>query len=330
VRGADSGTVRMSAVRCLRGSFPAPFPNVSARDLTGRDLQLPAGFEGERNVVIMAFKRHQQTDVDSWMPWLDERAAFDPGLRFYELPTISDIGAPARRFIDGGMAAAIADPAVRHRTLTVYGDLRRLTDPLEIDDRDTIWLFVVDGSGLIRWRGAGRFDPDLAGRVATALDGLVTDPDIGRSELTTAQFPFAFDRRFRPLLALAGVTPGHAQVTVTADRLLARYGPWSLETRLDNIAEVCLTRNYEWYKAIGPRGSFADRGLTFGTNTDAGVCVRFHHPVRGLDPLGLVRHPGLTMTVEDPEALAALLRRRTSPHRDTKAADTGHPHGAGA
>ena len=220
-----------------------------------------------------------------------------------------------------GWLAAIVDPVVQRRTLTVYGDLRRLTDPLEIDDRDTIWLFAVDASGRVRWRAAGRFDPELADQLTGALDGMVAEPDAQQSDQATAQFSFAFDARFRPLLALAGVTPGHAHVTVTADRLIARYGPWSLETGLDNIAEVCVTRRYQWFKAIGPRGSFADRGLTFGTNTDAGVCVRFHHPVAGLEPLGLIRHPGLTMTVADPEALAALLRQRISHSRRTVAVD---------
>ncbi len=211
------------------------------------------------------------------------------------------------------MASAIPDPVVQRRTLTVYGDLRRLTDPLEIDDRDAIWLFAVDGSGRVRWRAAGRFDPELAEQLTGALDGMVAEPDAQESDQATVQFSFAFDPRFRPLLALAGVTPGHADVTVTAGHLIARYGPWSLETGLDNITGVCVTHRYQWFKAIGPRGSFADRGLTFGTNSDAGVCVQFHHPVHGIEPLRLIRHPGLTMTVADPEALAALLRQRI-PH----------------
>ncbi len=291
---------------------PSPFPTLPARDLTGRDVRLPDAFEGERNLVIVAFKRHQQADVDSWLPWLDEQTRVDPGFRFYEVPTIADLWTPARGFIDGGMAAAIPDPAVQRRTLTVYGDVRRLTDPLEIDDRGTIWLFAVDGSGRVRWRGAGRFDPHVAEQLTRALNDIAADPDAAQSEQAAAQFSFAFDRRFRPPLAMAGVTPGHAHVTVTADRLMVRFGPWSLETGLDNIAEVCITRGYTWFKAIGTRGSFADRGLTFGTNTDAGVCVQFHQPVPGIEPLGLIRHPGLTVTVADPEALATLLRQRIS------------------
>lgn len=300
----------MAAIRTSR------FPSLAARDLTGRRVTLPEAFEGDRNVVLVAFRRRQQGDVDSWVPWLDARAADDPGLRFYEVPSISDAWAPARRLIDGGMAAAIGGPVVLGRTLTVYGDLRRLTDPLEIDDRDRIHLFVVDGTGRVRWRATGGFAPAVADGLAAALDRLAPAPEAGGpdagegAEEGSVQFAFSFDPRFRVPLALAGVTPGHAHVTVTRTRLLARFGPWSVDTPLDNVAGVCVTGPYRWFKAIGPRGSFADRGATFGSTTRGGVCVRFHEPVRALEPLGILRHPGLTMTVDDPEALAALLRRR--------------------
>ena len=60
-------------------------------------------------------------------------------------------------------------------------------------------------------------------------------------------------------------------------------------------------------KAVGPRLSLSDRGLTFGTSTAAGVCVRFREPVAGIEPLGLVKHPNLTMTVAEPELLVRLV-----------------------
>ena len=137
-------------------------PRVAARNLEGLDVGLPDAFAGERNVVIVAFQRKHQALVDSWVPWLEEHAADDPGLCFYELPTIGRIWAPVRNMIDGGMAAAIRDPAVLRRTLTIYGDVGRLTRPLGIVDRSTVALIVVDGSGKAHWSGAGRFDSNTA------------------------------------------------------------------------------------------------------------------------------------------------------------------------
>jgi hypothetical protein len=82
------------------------FPQLAARDLSGREVTLPAGLPGERNVVLIAFRRDQQKLVDTWVPWLEQRAAADPGLRFVELPAIGLQWEPARPAIDGGMAAA--------------------------------------------------------------------------------------------------------------------------------------------------------------------------------------------------------------------------------
>ena len=287
------------------------FPQLAARDLGGREVALPAGLPGERNVVLIAFRRDQQQLVDSWVPWLEQRAAADPGLRFVELPALGLQWEPARPAIDGGMAAAIRDQAVRRRTLTVYTDLRRVTVPLGIDDRSTIWLCLVDRAGRVAWRGSGGLDPATAAALDTAL---ATAPEPAAAAAQAAgpeaeQFEMAFDPRFRLPLAALGVTPATAHVTVAADRLVACFGPWVCRTAPANVQEVRLTGPYRWYRAIGPRLSLADHGLTFGSTPARGVCLLFREPVPGIGPLGLIRHPDLTLTAADPERLAATVRR---------------------
>jgi hypothetical protein len=126
---------------------------------------------------------------------------------------------------------------------------------------------------------------------------------------TIERFDFEFEPAFRPLLALAGVTPATSRVTVSDEKLVARFGPWSCVTPTSNVREVCRTGPYQWFKAIGARLSFADQGLTFGTTTAGGVCLLFHEPVRGLMPVGPLRHPGLTVTLADAEGFVASVRR---------------------
>jgi hypothetical protein len=145
------------------------FPTVEARNLQGLGVTLPAAFDGDRNVVVVAFKRDHQALVDSWVPWLEAQAAVDAGLRFYEIPTIGRIWAPARNMIDGGMARAIKEPVILQRTLTVYGDLNRLTRPLAITDTSTIAVFLVDGDGTVVWSGAGPFTDASASALSDAL-----------------------------------------------------------------------------------------------------------------------------------------------------------------
>ena len=75
------------------------------------------------------------------------------------------------------------------------------------------------------------------------------------------------------------------------------------------MQELRLTGPYRWYRAIGPRLSLADHGLTFGSTPARGVCLLFREPVPGIGPPGLIRHPNLTLTAADPERLAATVRR---------------------
>ncbi len=291
----------------------ALFPVLAARDLTGRTVSLPADLPGELTVVVMAFRRGQQGAVDSWLPWLEQMAAADPRLRYVELPTIGQQWAPARSAIDGGMASAISDEATRGRTLTVYTDVRRVTAALGIDDRSVIALLLVDREGRVRWRGSGAFAASTAGALAAAVQAGVGDGDgvgVGDGSGDAAeQFELAFDRRFRPQLAVLGITPSTAHVTIGPDRLQACFGPWVVRTTPSNVRCACVTGPYRAYRAIGPRLSMADRGLTFGSAIARGVCLLFREPVRGIDPLGIVRHPGLTITVARPEEFAASVRR---------------------
>jgi hypothetical protein len=57
--------------------------------------------------------------------------------------------------------------------------------------------------------------------------------------------------------------------------------------------------------------SFADRGVTFATNGDDAVCVRFRRPVAGIDLTGTIKHPGATLTLSHPQAFLDQLQTLT-------------------
>jgi hypothetical protein len=186
--------------------------------------------------------------------------------------------------------------------------------PLQIHNRSTIWLFLVDRTGQVRWRGSGGHDAATAAALTAALTAALAElPGLSAAPAPAAgpgagQFEMAFDPRFRLPLAALGVTPATAHVTLTPGRLVACFGPWVCRTAPANVRAVSLTGPHHWYRAIGPRLSLADHGLTFGTATTRGVCLQLRDPVTGIDPLGLIRHPNLTLTVADPQRFAAVMR----------------------
>lgn len=122
-------------------------------------------------------------------------------------------------------------------------------------------------------------------------------------------YPFAFAPSFGLVLRVIGVRPDSSGVRVHDGKLDVRFGRWVLVTPLTNVRSAEVSGPYRSWKVIGARLSLADRGLTFGTNATAGVCIRFHRPVPGLEPTGLLRHPALTVTVAQPHLLVGRLRR---------------------
>jgi hypothetical protein len=128
-----------------------------------------------------------------------------------------------------------------------------------------------------------------------------------------ASFRFDFEPRVAPFSYALGITPWTTAVDVRDGELRVRFGPWSLATSLDNVAGTEVTGPYSWIKVAGPPHlSLKDRGLTFATSTRRGLCICFREPVPAPVP-GLrkvLKHPALTVTVEDVDALAQVIRPR--------------------
>ncbi|GAA2208096.1 hypothetical protein GCM10009850_035540 [Nonomuraea monospora] len=126
------------------------------------------------------------------------------------------------------------------------------------------------------------------------------------------EFGFAFEERYRPLLAVLGIRPSTCRLTLSEEVLRVRFGPWVVLSPRHNVTGAEPSGPFSPFKAIGVRVSMADGGLTFGSSTTQGVCITFRRSVSGSEPLGVLRHPGLTVTVEDPARLIGLI---TAPSR---------------
>jgi hypothetical protein len=124
------------------------------------------------------------------------------------------------------------------------------------------------------------------------------------------EFRFEVDVKYLPVLIPLGFRAGRDSVRVGDDgRLEVTFGWFRLGTDLANINSAHITRGYRWWTAVGARMSFVDDGLTFGTNSRAGVCIHFRERVPSvLRPKG---HSALTVTVADLDGLVAALGAAT-------------------
>jgi len=132
------------------------FPDVSGSNLEGKSRRLPNDFEGDLNVVIIAFRREHTDMIESWLNSLAQMIGKNTKLGFYELPVLSRAYSPFRWWIDGGMRAGIVDDEARERTVTVYTNKRDFKRRLEIPNEETIYIFLVRRNGTILWQDKGR------------------------------------------------------------------------------------------------------------------------------------------------------------------------------
>jgi hypothetical protein len=147
------------------------FPSVTGSSLQRRKLNLPQAFEGERNLVFVAFQQWQQSQVDTWIPFARQLEASLPKLRYYELPTIRRLNALSRTFINEGMRAGIPDPVARERTITLYVDKNEFRKALQLPHEEEIHVLLLDRSGAVLWQAEGAFTPEKAESLEAAVRG---------------------------------------------------------------------------------------------------------------------------------------------------------------
>jgi hypothetical protein len=134
------------------------FPDLDATSLDGRRVWLP-GDLGRTTIVILAFQRWQQSEVDGWIAGLE---ALEHPYPIVEVPTIGRGYRWARSFIDGGMRAGIPDPTVRARTLTVYTDVARVLEAFGLRSTAHVVVALVEPSGRILAHRQGRYEASAA------------------------------------------------------------------------------------------------------------------------------------------------------------------------
>ena len=131
------------------------FPDVIGTDLEGKEISLPGGLAGRRNLVALAFEREHQPVVDTWIARMEPLLAQDPELRLYEVPTIYESSTLFRLWLKNGMRAGVTDQIARRRTITIYVDREQFNAALSIPDASDVHLLLLNAEGRIPWRSTG-------------------------------------------------------------------------------------------------------------------------------------------------------------------------------
>ena len=130
------------------------FPQISAETLAGKKIILPDSAQGKITLIIIAFKRESQPQLDSWLrPFMGEYGN-KPGFTFYEIPMLAWYWKLMGWMIDSGMRSGI-EKEKHKNVMTYYGDYSIYRRVLGLDDVTFGYAFLLDREGVIRWHSRG-------------------------------------------------------------------------------------------------------------------------------------------------------------------------------
>jgi hypothetical protein len=164
--------LRLDTDAAIDGATPRVyFPSITAENLNRVAVTIPDDLAGSPALILMAYKRNQQTNVNTWLGHIDRMESQIPGLRVLETPTIS-----SRRwgwmagFIDGGMRSGIPDLEARERTVTLYTDVGDLNTALGIESVRTIYAVLLADDGRVLAIEPGDYSDEKLARLIRSME----------------------------------------------------------------------------------------------------------------------------------------------------------------
>jgi hypothetical protein len=134
-------------------------PSISGETLSRLRVRFPENLVGSPAVLLVAYRRGTQHDLDRWIEFLSLKA---PQLVWYEVPTIpSLIWRPLAGWIDAGMRSGVPQDKWS-RVVTVYEDAAKLRGFIGDNGRDMTHLVVLNSDGIVVWFNPNGYSEEAA------------------------------------------------------------------------------------------------------------------------------------------------------------------------
>jgi hypothetical protein len=155
-------------VHCAAQAAPAGrMPVIKTETLSEREVTLPADLPGEKTLVLIAFERVQQKNIDTWVNGLKLK---ESALPWIETPVIDPQNAFFRALINGGMRGGIPDTAMREKTITLYTDRNAFIKAMALNSGvKSIYAAVVSRAGQVLTLAEGDYSAEKAEALLAAL-----------------------------------------------------------------------------------------------------------------------------------------------------------------
>jgi hypothetical protein len=151
------------------GPIGRAFPWVAGTALSGSRVRFPDDLAGAPALLLIAYRRGAQNDVDRWAAFVRREA---PGLKVLEVPVIPAlVWRPLRGMIDGGMRGGVPKPQWSS-VVTVYDDGAAVRELVGDRGAPVAHATLLDAGGVVRCLEAGGFSDEAGRRLLAALAAL--------------------------------------------------------------------------------------------------------------------------------------------------------------
>jgi len=141
-------------------------PSVVGNSLEGNPVRFPEDQRGQRVLLLVAYRRGTQADIDRWIGWVRREA---PDLLFYEVPAIAGLAwRPMAGWIDSGMRGGVPRESWS-KVATLYADAPRLKEFLGDSGGYRTHALLLDAEGKVLWYDDRGFTDEGAASLAAAL-----------------------------------------------------------------------------------------------------------------------------------------------------------------
>ncbi len=148
---------------------PGHFPTIQATSLDSARLNLPQGFSGKLNLVVISFAREQQREVDTWVQVAQQIQQTHRQVVYYELPTMSRENILTRWWFNSALRSDTTDKNLRGHILTAYVNKRKFLQSLHIASQKQAVAILVDQTGRVFWQASGPSTEQMKQSLQSAL-----------------------------------------------------------------------------------------------------------------------------------------------------------------
>ena len=145
------------------------FPSLAGHALSGRLVRIPEDLMGAPALLLCAYRRATQTDIDRWSAFASREL---PGLSVYELPVIPGrVWRPLQGWIDGGMRGGVPRD-LWSSVITLYEEGGVARAFLGDGGGNRAQVVLLDDAGVVAFHDSGGFRKTAARRLASVVGRL--------------------------------------------------------------------------------------------------------------------------------------------------------------